>query len=499
MTDDTQSPDTTGAQHEDTLAKSVREGLSDATIPLSRADPTVDAHDIDPVGDRLADVGVVGLGEATHGTREFFELKHRLIRHLVVEHGVRAVALESNLSETMALHDYVVHGEGNARDALANVRVGCWKVETVLSMVEWLRAFNADRPLDDRVAFYGFTGHSTHGAVERLRDHFEVVDPDFLDQIADDLAAIDDGDEPLTEDDLTAFDDVAGWITTAGRVVERLRDHLDERRAEHVDATAAREWARARRYVAVIEQVLNKNAALECFEGDARNKYTPTQYLGRLGGEGLPGRTMADNVAWIRDQTDADTLVVWAHDAHLNRVSFTMPDADASAPSLGRCLAERHGDDYLAVGFSFARGRFYAIRETDDGDFEPGAVSIDGPVPGTLDAALDALTEPLAFVDLRWAREDDRAADWLAEPRPQFRTGGTYDADAPSDQLVEYVYTDAFDGVCFVGETTPARPLDHLDADRDDHSDDFGDHDDHSGGDDHGQGTPDSESTVDST
>lgn len=185
---------------------------------------------------------------------------------------------------------------------------------------------------------------------------------------------------------------------------------------------------------------------------------------------------MAANVAWIRDHADADTLVLWAHDAHLNRVSFTFPDVDASAPSLGSCLAEHHGDDYFAVGFSFARGTFQAIRENDDGVFELGAVPIDGPVPGTFDAALDALDEPHAFVDLRAAREDGRTADWLAEPRRQFRTGGTYDADAPEDQLAEYVYADAFDGLCFVAETTPARPLDDLgDADGDSDDEDTAD------------------------
>lgn len=104
MTNDPKPTDTTGEQHENVGTTSVREDLRDATIPLATTDPTID-DDLEPVGDRLADADVVGIGKATHGTREFFELKHRLIRHLVVEHGVRAVVLESNLLETMALHD----------------------------------------------------------------------------------------------------------------------------------------------------------------------------------------------------------------------------------------------------------------------------------------------------------------------------------------------------------------------------------------------------------
>ena len=458
MTDDTNSS-TTDEQHELELPASVREGLRGATVSLATTDPRSES-DLEPVADRLAEATVIGLGESTHGTREFFTLKHRIIRHLVVEHGVRAVALQTNLPETMALHDYVVHGQGDPRAALTSVHTGCWHVESVRSLVEWLRVLNAGRPVADRVALYGFAGHSTHDAVGGLRDHFDAVDADFLDSIAADLAVVDDGNELLREDDLTAVGTVDEWTAVTERVVQTLRNHLDGHRAAHVSATSDRAWARARRYVAVIEQTLTKTRALDAFEGDARNAYTRAQYLRRIRENGLPGRTMADNVAWIRDRADADTVVLWAHDAHVNRVSFTFPGVDASAPSLGRCLAEQHGDDYLAVGFSFGRGQFRAIREHDNGAFEPGAVSIAAPVPGTLDAALNSLDEPQAFVDLRAASEDERTADWLSEPRPQFRTGGTYDADAPADQLVEYVCTDALDGLCFVAETTPARPLD---------------------------------------
>jgi len=467
MTNETDTTKTTDEQDDGSLPPGVRDGLRDSMIPLATTDPTHEADNLDPVGERLGDAAIVGLGEATHGTREFFELKARLLRHLVLEHDVRAIGLESNLPETMALYDYVVHGNGDSGAALAALSVDCWSVETVRSMVEWLRAFNADRPLADRVRIYGFTGHATHGAVQRLSDHLRTVDPDFLAEIAADLAALDDAGDGLANADPSEGRDVQARIETAERVVQMVRTHLDEHRATHVDATGERAWNRARQYAAVLEQVRRKITALGRFEGDAQADYTRAEYLDRLARRELPGRTMAENVAWIRDQTDADTLVLWAQDAHLNRTSFTFPNTDASAPNLGRSLAQRHGEEYVAVGFSFARGAFHAVRETDEGVFEPGPVPIDGPVPGTLDAALDALGESIAFVDLRSARTDDRTAAWLAEPRGQFRTGGTYAPAQPADHVVEYVYADAFDGLCFVAETTPARPLDGVADDAD--------------------------------
>lgn len=457
MTDEPDYPRQTDEQSTDQLPTSVSDGLRHAMTSLATTDLDAASDDIAPVVDRFADADVIGLGECTHGTREFFELKHRIIRNLVVEHGVRAVALESNLPETMALHDYVVHGEGAPHDALAEISYGPWQVESILELVEWLREFNADRPLDDRVRFFGFGGHRTHGAVERLRTHLQVVDPGLLADVAEGLAVVDDGVEQPDDNDQTWTDDVHEWIETAEGVVATLRAHLEDHRAVYVDATSEEAWTRARRYVTVIEQVLTKYRALDGFEGDVRD---PTEYLQRMRSAGFPGGMMAENVAWIREYADADTLVVWASDAHLNRVAFTLPDTDAAAPSLGRRLANRHGDDYYAIGFSFAHGSFRAVDVSGEDEPTVGVRHLDGPLAGTIEEALSTLDEPLAFVDLRAASSAERTSNWLAEPRQQFRIGGSVDPTSPRDHLVEYVYPDAFDGLCFVAETTPARTLD---------------------------------------
>ncbi len=119
--------------------------------------------------------------------------------------------MEANLPAAMTLHDYVVHGEGDPREALAELGSWVWHVESFLAMVEWLRAFNAGRPLEDRVAVYGFGAGSTRGAVQRLRDHLAAVDPGFLDDLAAELAIVDD-DGPTK-----AGTDVHEWLTEAER------------------------------------------------------------------------------------------------------------------------------------------------------------------------------------------------------------------------------------------------------------------------------------------
>jgi erythromycin esterase len=117
--------------------------ISESAVPLSTAAPGEDVADLQPSGDTLASAKVVGLGEATHGTREFFQLKHRILRYLVVEQGVRTFAWESGFAMSRALDDYVRRGAGDAKTALSTGGYGVWQTEAVLAMVEWLGSYLA--------------------------------------------------------------------------------------------------------------------------------------------------------------------------------------------------------------------------------------------------------------------------------------------------------------------------------------------------------------------
>jgi erythromycin esterase-like protein len=85
--------------------------------------------------------------------------------------------------------------------------------------------------------------------------------------------------------------------------------------------------------------------------------------------------------------------------------------------------------------------------------------TVDGPRPGTVDAALDELGSSPALFDVRGAREDGRLAEWVETPRGTFSAGATYDPGSPERYITEYSLAAAFDTVCYVAETTRARPV----------------------------------------
>lgn len=412
-----------------------------------------DFEDFESLRDRFGDARIVGLGEATHGTREFFRLKHRILRYLVTEFDVRAFGLEASFPEALALDDYVVHGDGDPHEALASIYFWTWQVESVLDLVEWLRAFNGERPLEDRVRFYGLDGTYTQGAVDELAGFFEAADPEFLATVDSDLETIDDEGTPAYVDEKRM-----ARVETIEQVAPGLRERLDDYRTAYVAETSERTWELARRHVRILEQAAEHKRANHDRQEGLIEEPDATERCLRV-----RDRAMADNAEWILAHEDADRMVLWAHDAHVNRSAQRDRRTGATAPSLGRHLADRYGDGYYALGFAFGRGSFQALTVATNEEVSSGhsleAQTLERPLPGTIDAMLAELGYEIAVLDVRGAKTDERLAEWLAEPRRHFSTGAVYDPENPEAFVTEYAYSEAFDGVCYVEETTRARPL----------------------------------------
>ncbi len=102
----------------------------------------------------IGNARIVSLGEATHGTREFFQLKHRMLEFLATEMGFTIFSIEANMPEAYCLNDYVLNGTGDPAELLREMYFWTWNTEEVLEMIRWMRAFNASGR--GRVQFTGF-------------------------------------------------------------------------------------------------------------------------------------------------------------------------------------------------------------------------------------------------------------------------------------------------------------------------------------------------------
>lgn len=204
---------------------SIPQSLTEHAIPLQTSDPNAEISDLTTVVGSFADATIIGLGEATHGTREFFRFKHRLLQYLIVEEGLRLIALESNFSETLAINDYITNGDGNPLDALEGVYFWTWNTEEVLELIKWLRNFNKDRPSRDQVKFYGVDMQFTPGPARALNDYLAKADSSFRAENAGTL-------EMLADMGLNDEERRDERLVKADRFAVELGDRFAEREAE---------------------------------------------------------------------------------------------------------------------------------------------------------------------------------------------------------------------------------------------------------------------------
>lgn len=413
--------------------------LSEAAVPIAGTAPDEDMVDLQSLADGFARAAVVGLGEATHGTREFFQLKHRILRFLVVEHGVRTITLQNGFAQTRALDDYVRRGEGDVRTALSTSLDPVWQAEAVLAMVDWLRSFNAGRPADDRVSLYGLDATSLMWPARQLRSYLRSATPPLPgESIRSDLNSL--AEAPLfgREDE-----QLQRALATAASVADALESHLADHESAYVDATSRGEYERALRDIWTIRRARSYIRARRLEDAGLQSR-------------SIRDESMAENVAWLRDHEDADTVVVWAHNDHVRNGEFgERVDGQETVPVMGRHLTEQYGDEgYYALGMDFGSGSFRA-RNKQTGRLD--TFTVDRPDGTRPFSATMADADPSVFALEFESISDPELREYLDGTYELYTAGFRVDPASVDERAMQVDLTEAYDGVAFVEEASAAR------------------------------------------
>lgn len=400
--------------------------LAGHAIRLAGPEPGRGFADMEPLAALIGDARVVALGEATHGSREFFQLKHRMLEFLVERMGFTAFAIEATMPESFDVDRYVLTGEGDPRKALSGLYFWTWDTEEVLALIEWMRRYNADPAHVRKVRFYGFDMQTPVRAARVVLGYLERADPgadpdsrSALVAVADPFAQEGFGLRPEAEREAVR--------AAAGRLAERL----DLRRDEYEARTGDADWELARQHARVLVQNLELAQA-----GNA--------------GFAVRDRSMADNVLWLLDREGPDgRVVLWAHNGHVSTVE----------PWMGHHLRRALGDAMVVFGFAFEQGGFQAQGPRRDGapGFELQQFEVEPGAPETLETTLAAAGLETAAVDLRALPEGSPAAEWLRAPRAMRSIGAFYDPARGGGFFAERALPPLYDALLFVRRTSPAR------------------------------------------
>ncbi len=152
-----------------------KRGSRNTSSPIRTVAAETDFADLLPFRQVVGDARVVSLGEATHGTREFFRMKHRLVEFMVEDLGFTLFGIEANLTEARVVNEYVLHGVGDPAVALKGLYFWTWDTEEVLEMLRWMRRYNTRVSVGRQVRFFGFDMQEPSVAFERLRGYLKQV------------------------------------------------------------------------------------------------------------------------------------------------------------------------------------------------------------------------------------------------------------------------------------------------------------------------------------
>jgi len=397
---------------------------------------TPDDRDLALFARIVGNAPIIGLGETTHGTSEFFLVKHRLLEYLVRTEGFDVFAIEANQLATERINAYVLGGPGAAADVM-RAMFAVWNTEEMLSLVEWMRGYNAGHPARP-VRFIGYDMQDHQRPADSLLTFLRARDPQLgarVDAETRTYRAQPSYATPQLPDSVRR-----DWSLSADRMADEVAGHRTRwlAGAESGADSVRIEWAVHE--ADLYRQAARLNASLNSPDRDS---------------------LMAANLAWaMRTLYPASRVVVWAHDVHVSHGGDSSRSFNGGA-QMGAYLKHSYGMDYRAVSLLTAGGTYRATRSfTDHAMLSVRAF----PAPaGSLEAALAALPRPAGspgvIVDLR-VPEEDPAAAWLWAARPVRSVGYAaydYGFDLTAVMPLE------FDGAVFVDQTNashgmPSRP-----------------------------------------
>jgi erythromycin esterase-like protein len=313
--------------------------------------------DYDPLLELAARARFVLLGEASHGTHEFYRERAEITKRLIAERGVTAVAAEADWPDAYRVNLFV-RGESDdetAAEALADFRrfpTWMWRNADVVDFVGWLREWNeALPPRAPKVGFYGLDLYSLYASMEAVVSYLEEVDADAAERARRRYSCFDDFNrDPQVYAYETAF---GGAEACEQQAVEQL---LELRRR-------AAELARGNRGLAEDRHFhVEQNARLVA----NAEEYYRAVFYGRTESWNLRDRHMAETLETLvahLEQTQGPTkAAVWAHNSHVGDARATQ-FGEIGQLNVGELMRERHGEETLVVGFTTYTGTVTAASD----------------------------------------------------------------------------------------------------------------------------------------
>jgi erythromycin esterase-like protein len=403
------------------------------------------AHDYDPLLDLVGDARFVLLGEATHGTHEFYEERARITQRLIEDKGFHAVAVEADWPDAYRVNRYV-RGQGEDRDAnealsgFQRFPNWMWRNTDVERFVDWLRKHN-QKAAGRQVGFYGLDLYSMFTSISEVLGYLDKVDPQAARIARERYACFDHYHEDSQHYGYSA--NLSLSASCEEGVIEQL-NQLQQRALEYMQKDGSEEGF----FYAQQNARLVKNA----------EEYYRTMFRGRVSSWNLRDSHMAETLEALSQHLSKDDepakIVVWEHNSHIGDARATEV-GELGEWNVGELARKAYDGQTRLIGFSTYDGFVTAASEWDapaeHKRVRPG-------MPGSYEELLHETGLPRFLLPLR---EDSPARDAMMEKRLERAIGVIY---LPRTERHSHYFSAQmarqFDAVIHIDRTSAVHPLD---------------------------------------
>jgi protein-L-isoaspartate(D-aspartate) O-methyltransferase len=388
--------------------------------------------------DRFAGKRVVLLGEASHGTSEFYKARAAITRRLITQHGFSIVAVEADWPDAAAIDRYVRPRPGRKSDEPPFQRfpTWMWRNTDVAAFAAWMRGYNESQPEARRAGFFGLDIYNMRGSIAAVLAYLDEVDPEAAAIARERYGCL----TPWQKEPSTYGRAVlsAGYRKCEEAVISQLRDilarHLDYSRE---DGDSFLDAAQNARLVAAAE------------------RYYRIMYYGGAESWNLRDTHMFETLEHLLRFKGADAkAVVWAHNSHIGDARHTEMGTARSELNIGQLCRERFGDDVALIGFGTHTGTVAAASNWD------GPMEVMRVRPSHRDSFERAFHESGSARCLLDFSGDAALKGLLREPKLERFIGVIYRPDTElMSHYAEASLSQQFDAFVWFDETQAVEPL----------------------------------------
>ncbi|AUB40046.1 Erythromycin esterase [Nostoc flagelliforme CCNUN1] len=427
------------------------DALHEAAHPL-----TGTAQDYDPLMDLIGNARFVLIGEASHGTHEFYEQRTLITKRLIQEKGFTAIAVEADWPDAYRVNRYVrgindIPTPAEALTGFEDFPAWMWHNTDVVNFIGWLRQYNDALPQDrNKVGFYGLDLYSMYTSISEVIAYLDKVDPEAAQQARCRYSCLE-----HFEEDTEAYGYAAAFGMSESCEKEVINQLMELQRRIGDYAGRDGQVAEDEFFYAQQNARLVKNA----------EEYYRSMFQGQVLSWNIRDRHMAETLdhlaAHLDKQGNPSKIVVWAHNTHLGYVRATDMGI-AGELNVGQLVRDKYGDDTVLVGFTTYTGTVTAASLWGG---VPELKQVRPALSDSYEALFHEVGLPQFLLNLR---KENQAVTGLEKPRLERAIGVIYQPE--TERKSHYFYArlpDQFDAVIHIDDSRGVQPIDctsHLDT-----------------------------------